>query len=161
MHALLGRSPARLDCANEVIPEEFETSLEIFARVLRKDDVPHRRIQEAAEEARSDHYELLRERGATAIPIDDALSTVGSRLSLETVRVEKGASAIGESVESLDLRKSTGSTLVAVIRDGTARYTLDPEFRFAPRDEVVLVGDAAALIKGAALFTAAKKMERA
>jgi hypothetical protein len=41
--------------ANEVVPEEFETSLEIFARVLRRFDIPASRIREAADEARRDH----------------------------------------------------------------------------------------------------------
>lgn len=56
--------------ANEVVPEEFETSLEIFARVLRKYDVPDEKIRASAEAARQAHYELLRERGATHRPID-------------------------------------------------------------------------------------------
>jgi CPA2 family monovalent cation:H+ antiporter-2 len=56
--------------ANEVVPEEFETSIEIFARVLQKYDVSKGRIQLAAEEARSDHYELLRERGSSHARVD-------------------------------------------------------------------------------------------
>jgi monovalent cation:H+ antiporter-2, CPA2 family len=56
--------------ANEVVPEEFETSIEIFARVLQRYDVPKARIQLAAEEARSDHYELLRERGTSHARVD-------------------------------------------------------------------------------------------
>jgi CPA2 family monovalent cation:H+ antiporter-2 len=56
--------------ANEVVPEEFETSLEIFARVLRTYGVPDATIRETAQAARNDHYEMLRERGATHTPID-------------------------------------------------------------------------------------------
>lgn len=59
--------------ANEVVPEEFETSLEIFARVLRQYGVPNDKIRESADAARRDHYDLLRERGASVIPIDDVL----------------------------------------------------------------------------------------
>jgi CPA2 family monovalent cation:H+ antiporter-2 len=60
--------------ANEVVPEEFETSLEIFARVLRRYDVPEARIREQAEQARSDHYELLRLRGTAHTRVDRFLS---------------------------------------------------------------------------------------
>ena len=56
--------------ANEVVPEEFETSLEIFARVLRTYGVPDETIRETAASARKDHYDMLRERGATHTPID-------------------------------------------------------------------------------------------
>jgi CPA2 family monovalent cation:H+ antiporter-2 len=69
--------------ANEVVPEEFETSLEIFARVLRRFSVPESRIRDQAEEARRDHYELLRERGADVTRVDGLLA---SPLSGDAVR---------------------------------------------------------------------------
>ena len=59
--------------ADEVVPEEFETSLEIFARVLRRFGVADEKIREMAETARRDHYEMLRERGATHTPVDEIL----------------------------------------------------------------------------------------
>lgn len=59
--------------ADEVVPEEFETSLEIFARVLRKYGVPDEKIRDTADTARRDHYEMLRERGATNTPVDGIL----------------------------------------------------------------------------------------
>ncbi|MBL8984574.1 MAG: cation:proton antiporter, partial [Gemmatimonadetes bacterium] len=59
--------------ANEVVPEEFETSLEIFARVLRTYGVPDEKIRETAATARKDHYDMLRERGATHTPIDTVM----------------------------------------------------------------------------------------
>ncbi len=59
--------------ADEVVPEEFETSLEIFARVLRTYDVPDDRIRATAEAARRDHYEMLRARGASNRPIDELI----------------------------------------------------------------------------------------
>jgi CPA2 family monovalent cation:H+ antiporter-2 len=59
--------------ANEVVPEEFETSLEIAARVMRRFDVADERIRRFAAEVREDHYETLRRRGATNTPIDEVL----------------------------------------------------------------------------------------
>jgi CPA2 family monovalent cation:H+ antiporter-2 len=69
--------------ANEVVPEEFETSLEIFARVLRRYNVPEARIREQAEQARSDHYELLRERGTAQTRVDRFLSPVADSSPVE------------------------------------------------------------------------------
>src|SRR4030042_5822327 len=46
--------------ANEVIPEEFETSIEIFARVLHQFQVPRNLIFELIERIRKGSYEVLR-----------------------------------------------------------------------------------------------------
>ena len=46
--------------ANEVIPEEFETSIEIFTRVLAKYLIPRDQIEALVAEIRADGYEMLR-----------------------------------------------------------------------------------------------------
>ncbi|MBV6522529.1 MAG: putative cation/proton antiporter YbaL [Gemmatimonadaceae bacterium] len=59
--------------ADEVVPEEFETSIEIFGRVLHRYGIADERIREAAEDAREHHYELLRSRGASQPRLDSVL----------------------------------------------------------------------------------------
>ncbi|MBI3082066.1 MAG: potassium transporter TrkA, partial [Gemmatimonadetes bacterium] len=49
----------------------------------------------------------------------------------------------------------TGATLIAVVRDGKAFYTPDPEFRFRAGDSVVLVGQGEALARACGMFRAA------
>lgn len=46
--------------ADDVIPEEFETSIEIFTRVLHKFMVPIQEIERFTEAIRGDKYEMLR-----------------------------------------------------------------------------------------------------
>jgi monovalent cation:H+ antiporter-2, CPA2 family len=46
--------------ANEVIPEEFETSIEIFTRVLHKYLVPENQINDIIWQIRAGNYEMLR-----------------------------------------------------------------------------------------------------
>jgi CPA2 family monovalent cation:H+ antiporter-2 len=46
--------------ANEVIPEEFETSVEIFARVMEKFEVPEDEISRLVAEVREDSYKMFR-----------------------------------------------------------------------------------------------------
>lgn len=46
--------------ANDVIPEEFETSIEIFSRVLREYGIARDVIRRRAEEIRRQGYEMLR-----------------------------------------------------------------------------------------------------
>jgi len=51
--------------ATEVIPEEFETSIEIFTRVLNHFSVPEEQIEEAKAEIRAESYRIFRIRSAT------------------------------------------------------------------------------------------------
>lgn len=137
--------------ADEVVPEEFETSIEIFARVLRLYGVPGNVIQREIEAVRGEHYEMLR--GLTLPDLRlDALRHLGVHAALDTVQVEEGATALGENPVTLSLRRATGATVIAVVRDGRALYTPDPAFRFQVGDTVVLVGDREALARATLLF---------
>ncbi|HEX4935022.1 MAG TPA: cation:proton antiporter, partial [Gemmatimonadaceae bacterium] len=138
--------------ANEVVPEEFETSLEIFARVLRRFGVSPARIREVAEETRQRHYEALRERGAHVAPVDEVLSREGARLGLEVVVARHGAEAIGHTVRDLKLRTRTGAIAAAVLRHGEGVFQPTREIVFEDGDEVVLVGDPRALAEATPLF---------
>ena len=57
---------------NEVIPEEFETSVEIFTRVLTKYLVPKDEIARLVAEVRDDSYQMLRNiSGAASMSVAD------------------------------------------------------------------------------------------
>jgi CPA2 family monovalent cation:H+ antiporter-2 len=139
--------------ADEVIPEELETSVEIFARVLRRYGVEVNRIRRLVDDVRGDHYGMLltRERSVTS-RIGDALATLGERVRLQTMVVEEGTLAAGQSPASLSLRKATGATVIAVVRRGAVTYSPEPNTVFEVGDEVLLVGDADALEKARSYF---------
>jgi CPA2 family monovalent cation:H+ antiporter-2 len=139
--------------ADEVVPEELETSVEIFARVLRRYGVEVNRIRRLVDEVRGDHYGmfLTRERSVTS-RIGDALAPLGERVRLQTVVVEEGTLAVDKSPASLGLRKATGATVIAVVRSGSVTYSPEPTWTFQVGDEVLLVGDATALEKARMLF---------
>jgi len=139
--------------ADEGIPEELETSVEIFARVLRRYGVEVNRIRRLVDEVRGDHYGmfLTRERSVTT-RIGDALAPLGERVRLETVVVEEGTLAANRGLASLGLRKVTGATVIAVVRRGAVSYSPDPATVFEVGDEVLLVGDNDALAKARGYF---------
>ena len=139
--------------ADEVVPEELETSVEIFARVLRRYGVEVNRIRRLVDDVRNDHYGLLltRERSVAA-RIGDALAPLGERVRLETVVVDEGMPAANESPASLGLRSKTGATVIAVVRARQVTYSPDPTMRFEVGDEVLLVGDSDSLEKARGFF---------
>ncbi|MDX1388466.1 MAG: cation:proton antiporter, partial [Acidobacteriota bacterium] len=137
--------------ANVVVPEEFETSIEIFSRVLRMYGVPGNVIEREIQAVRGEAYEMFRGLSIPNLRLD-ALEQLGVRSTLETIEVEEGAPAIGGSPVTLGLRRETGATVIAAVRDGVAHTVPDPSFRFRPGDIVVLVGDGEALSRAGALF---------
>jgi CPA2 family monovalent cation:H+ antiporter-2 len=139
--------------ATEVVVEEFEASLELFAKVLEFYEIPTNVIHRELELVRSEHYGLLR--GSTRPDVKlDALRHLGIHAALDLIEVEEGSPAVGEDAVSLDVRRKTGSVVLAVVRDGAAIYKRDPAFRYRAGDTVVLVGDAESLEKGGELFRA-------
>lgn len=137
--------------ADQVIPEEFETSLEIFARVLRLYGIPTDTIRREIVAARGEHYEMLRGLSLPGLRLD-ALRHLGVRAAIETVEVEVGTRAVGENPITLSLHRTTGCSVIAVVRDGEAHYGPDPDFRFRQGDLVVLVGTPDAMSQALPLF---------
>jgi CPA2 family monovalent cation:H+ antiporter-2 len=140
--------------ANEVVPEEFETSLEIFGRVLRCYGVPGSTIRAETEAVRKDHYEVFAGRERPYGTLTDLALAHGVRIGVESVDVEGGAEAVGENPFTLTLRKRSGATVVTVIRERAVIYEPEPAFRFREGDTVVLVGVPEALTRAIPLFQA-------
>jgi CPA2 family monovalent cation:H+ antiporter-2 len=137
--------------ANEVVPEEFETSLEIFARVLRRYGVSESRIREQAEEARGDHYELLRQRGTNFTRVDGFLAPQAARVEMETLTVRRNSPATQKSLSELNVLCGA-ARVAAVITAGQVRYEFVESSTLVAGDTVILLGNADAIGRAAALF---------
>jgi CPA2 family monovalent cation:H+ antiporter-2 len=137
--------------ATDVVVEEFEASLELFARTLESYEIPINRIWRELESVRSEHYGLFRGRSEPDLRLD-ALKHLGIHDALELVEVEAGAAAVGEAATTLDLRKRTGAVQIAVVRDGRPIHEHQTETRYRPGDTVVLIGDRTSLTAALSLF---------
>jgi CPA2 family monovalent cation:H+ antiporter-2 len=139
--------------ATEVVVEEYEATIELFARVLEGYEVPTLTIHRELEAIRAEHYQLLRREERAPLALD-ALKHLGIHRALDMMEVQPGSRAAGESPTSLELRRRTGAVVVAVVRGGQAIYRRDPSFAFRPGDIAVLVGDPKALDSAAGFFRA-------
>ena len=130
--------------ADEVIPEEFETSIAILARVLRRYHVPANivRIQETA--LRREGYSFLRGGDITGA-LMSSVSRMIAGATTDTFYLEPDSPAVGQTLASLDLRGRTRALIIAVVRDGTHTLGPGPEYQLRPGDILVLVGDHEAL----------------
>jgi monovalent cation:H+ antiporter-2, CPA2 family len=103
--------------ANEAIPEEFETSIEIFARVLRRYLVPREDIERQIAAIREDGYDMLRQLRSPPISFPEIQQHLAD-LEIETFRIAAEAPAVGKTLADLRLREQVGITVLAIQRDG-------------------------------------------
>ena len=102
--------------ATEVIPEEFETSVEIFSRVLAKYLVPRDEIEKLVAEVRSDGYEMFRSLSKESASFSD-LTLQLPDVEISVLRVGERSLFAGKSLAQIELRKRCGVTVLAIRRD--------------------------------------------
>jgi monovalent cation:H+ antiporter-2, CPA2 family len=125
--------------ANEVIPEEFETSIEIFSRVLQRYGFARNVIEGQIQRIREQGYQILR----STTPELGKLETINVALdaaSTETIQLIKGSPAIGKDLGTLDFRGASGATIIAVMRGGQTKVSPGAHYKLEEGDNVVLLG---------------------
>ncbi|HZO18229.1 MAG TPA: cation:proton antiporter [Gemmatimonadaceae bacterium] len=136
---------------DEVVPEEFETSIEISSRVLRRYLVPRDVIEGLIREVRSDSYEMLRtisETHSPAVGIDRILADV----ALEVYRVEPKSAVAGKTLSDSGLR-DRGVTVVAIQhRDSTVRSNPTGTDVLNEGDAILLLGPPQRLSEAGSMF---------
>jgi CPA2 family monovalent cation:H+ antiporter-2 len=137
--------------ANEVIPEEFETSIEIFARVLHQFQVPRNLILELIERIRKGSYEVLRKVELPVKTLPEKCEVI-SEIDTETYLVNERSHASGRSIKDLRIRTKTGATVIAVKRGSEIIPSPELEFVITPGDIVYLIGSKENLLKAFALL---------
>jgi CPA2 family monovalent cation:H+ antiporter-2 len=125
--------------ANVVIPEEFETSIEIFSRVLAHYQVDPDEIDRLADEIRASHYQALRPGGEKRLALSGALGRM-RRMQIERIRVPAGAPVVGRTLAETGLRSHTGALALSISRGEHEIPTPDPGTTLEEDDVLVVVG---------------------
>lgn len=142
--------------ANEVIPEEFETSVEIFSRVLAKYLIPRDEIDKLVIQLRSDGYEMFRNLSRKS-SLFSSLDLHLPDVEVSSMRVEEGSPVVGKSLLELELRKKYGVTVLAVRRDSQTFPNPDVEIPFLADDVLYVMGIPEKLAESVKLFSKGQK----
>jgi CPA2 family monovalent cation:H+ antiporter-2 len=130
--------------ANQVIPEEFETSVEIFARVLQEYHIPRNVIALQVDLIRKERYGMLRGLHLQGKSLDQ-LSQFLAGTTTDTFLILQDSPAAGRSLGELQLRSRSGVTVIAIVRNETSTHNPGPEFVLQTGDILVLMGSHKAL----------------
>lgn len=145
--------------ADEVIPEEFETSVEIFTRVLKKYLIPEGTIDRFVHDVRADTYEVLRNPSNSSADLADLGRSVPN-LQITTLRVEPGSPVHGKTLGELNVRKNYSVSILAIKRNNEMIENPSGDVGLSSGDDVIAIGTHDAIGVLAGLFRPGERDER-
>ena len=138
--------------ADDVIPDEMGSSIEVFSRVLMKYEVPADHIEQLVNVLRMEGYEMLKPRYSEETIFSD-LKEYLADVSVKTLTVEENSLVANHSLSETALRKKHGLTVLVIKRGNDRIYNVDAESILKPGDKVVVVGTKEHLANSHKLFS--------
>lgn len=132
-------APLRRLGANDVIAEEFETSIEVFSRVLTQYLVPRQDIDTFAARIRQENYRMIRRLSNAVDPLDELVSRL-PEMGVQAMRLAAESPLCSQTLLESRLRQKYGVTVVAIHRHEEVQASPGPDTRFESGDIVYLFG---------------------
>jgi CPA2 family monovalent cation:H+ antiporter-2 len=145
-------APLRQLGADEVIAEEFETSIEVFSRVLTRYLVPRQDIDSFAARIRQENYRMIRRMSAAVNSLDSMVSRLPD-MGVQAMRLTPASPLCGLSLAQSQMRRKYGVTVIAILRQGATQASPEPNDLFEADDVVYLFGKTEKLLAIAPLFS--------
>jgi CPA2 family monovalent cation:H+ antiporter-2 len=139
--------------ATLAVAEELEASLEVLSQLLARLHIPGNVVETLV-----DNYRRVlgapagRAARAKAIPLDQLPKEVLDA-PVSSFRLPADGWGVGKTLHQLDLRNSTGATVLAIRRNGTTISAPSGGFVFAADDDIFLLGDDSDVLLARALLT--------
>lgn len=125
--------------ADIVIPEEFETSLQIFSKVLERLHIPLNIIMKQVSILRGESYSMMRMESTVSNSLTNIDELLAAGLT-ETFYITEDNIHKGDTMKQIDLRAKTGATIIAIVRGETTITNPLSEEKIMPHDTIVLTG---------------------
>ena len=125
--------------ADMVIPEEFETSIQIFRQVLEQYHIPLNVIMQQVNLLRGESYKYLRSEEGTEVTFTHIDEILSARLT-DTFYLNEENKFAGKTIGDLNLRSRTEATIIAIVRKGTTITTPSAKDILQAGDTLVITG---------------------
>jgi len=145
--------------ANDVIPEEFETSIEIISRVLHRYFIPVNEIEKHICEIRRDGYEMFRNVQQKYALFPELKQHLPDS-EIETFRINEGSPMAGKTLAEVGFRQKFGVTVLAVQRGKEAIFNPSGNTRLVSEDIVILIGTRNSIAGVSAMILPPKRQEQ-
>ncbi len=125
--------------ADDIIPEEFETSIEISSRVLRRFLVPKEDIEHFTSMVRADNYHLLE--SPEKLPQTYKSSNM-TDLNITTIKVGRDSgSVVGKPIRESNIRSEYGVNIIGISRDNEMHFHFDSSEKILQNDLLFVFGE--------------------
>jgi K+:H+ antiporter len=127
--------------ADEVVPDEFEASLQLANFLLRRCGINEGQTLKVLATLRREHYDRLRAPGAAPPNLAGYLSVLdGGRIEFQALPAD--SPCLGRSLGELEFRSRTGTMVVGIVRRERVHYGPSAKLVLEPGDTLLLLGTA-------------------
>jgi CPA2 family monovalent cation:H+ antiporter-2 len=123
--------------ANEVFPEEFETSVAIFTSVLKKYLTPEHQIDKLSAQIRAEGYKIFRQS-----PIESVTPAITphSEIEIEVLEITGKCRFAGKTIDEISSIKTYHLQPLVVLRGETQITHPSGDFRLLAGDDLIILG---------------------
>ncbi len=118
--------------ANDVIPEEFETAVEIFTRVLKHNLVPEEEVRQMAAHVRENGYGIFRHREY------EVTDTFVPKFTISAVRVDSKSEVCNRTIGELAKEDIFNQPILAIQRNDDVLISLEKNV-VLQKDDILVV----------------------
>ncbi|NLD57062.1 MAG: potassium transporter KefB, partial [Methanomicrobiales archaeon] len=137
--------------ADEVIAEEFETSVEIFTVVLNKYFIPRDQIDAFISEVRAGGYQMLRKKSEPQAGLPDLIKNIPN-ITITALTIEEGSPLAGKTLGGFNLRKRHNITILALQRNDETHTGLSGETLLEAGNVAIVYGTPSNIALATGLF---------
>ena len=130
--------------ADDIIPEEFETSIQIFSRVLKMFHIPNSIILAQGNIIRNKSYGVFRDVRYTQEAFDQ-ISQILAQGTIETYYIAASNPIIGKSIREVNLKAQSGALIINIIRDNQTITNPPSDFILRAADQMIIFGSHSAI----------------
>jgi CPA2 family monovalent cation:H+ antiporter-2 len=123
--------------ADEVFPEEFETSIAIFTRVLKKYLTPENQIAQLSSIIRAEGYKILRQ---SRIEASDAQMSPLSELEVQVMEISQDCTFIRKTIGEIDLEKKYRLQPLVILRGNEVITRPSSDLELTSGDHLMVLG---------------------
>jgi CPA2 family monovalent cation:H+ antiporter-2 len=127
---------------SQVVLPDFEASLEMTRQSLLHLRVPPAEVQRHTDTARQELYAALFNSN-DSYRILSQLRGAEQQFDLQWIRLSRESNMANRSIGESEIRKTTGASIVGVVRDDQLQANPDANFFLMPEDLIAIIGSEA------------------